>query len=222
MIKKKVISSFSSLYQPERRSTWGDSPHYPRSSSSWVPPAPDRRKPPNKISYNTAPVKHISYNTAPAKHISYNTAPLKYLLTCRSPPGLGAGGTGQTVAGKKDYLRYFSFLKKICSLMLLVTKVHFYHIYTLANQCHWSAWWQILCVHRNHRRTFEKKDCVLSCLFPPTCTRHQFPRGHVQRELLFCKRTLPKICHLRNQWHQPTLYSNTGILVDNDMVKVQA
>ena len=119
----------------------------------------------------------------------------------------GCGWNWTNRGWKKDNSRYFSFLKNICQMKNLPLRMFFlwtyvfYHIYTLANQCHWSALWQILCVHQNHRRSFEKKNCVLSCLFLPTCTRHQFPRGHVQRELLFCKRTLPKICHLRNQWH---------------------
>ena len=104
-----MISSFSSLYQPERRNTWGDSPHYPRSSSSWVPLAPDHRKPPNKISCVSS--QHDTYILQ-----YWSTEIFIHLFTCRSPPGVGAGGTGQTVAGKKDNSRYFSFLKNICQM----------------------------------------------------------------------------------------------------------
>ena len=138
-------------------------------------------------------------------HISYNTDPLKYLFIYL-PADRHLGWVRVELDKpwlEKKIIRDISHFWKISARWknIFFWKYVFYHIYTLANQCHWSALWQILCVHRNHRRTFEKKNCVLSRLFPPTCTRHQFPRGHVQRELLFCKRTLPRICHLRNQWH---------------------
>ena len=164
-----------------------------------------------QISYNTAPLKYLFIYLPADRHLGWVRVELdKPLLEKKIIRDISHFWRTSARWKGWHWKCYFSW------------KYSFYHIYTLANQCHWSALWQILCVHRNHRRTFEKKNCVLSCLFLPTCTRHQFPRGHVQRELLFCKRTLPKICHLRNQWHQPTLYSNIDILLDNDMVKVQA
>ena len=69
--------------------------------------------------------------------LSYNTAPLKYLLTCRSPPGLGAGGTGQTVAGKKDNSRYFSFLKNICQMENLPLRIFSYESMFSTIFTHW-------------------------------------------------------------------------------------
>ena len=118
-----MISSFSSLYQPERRNTWGDSPHYPRSSSSWVPLAPDHRKPPNKISCVSS--QHDTYILQ-----YWSTEIFIHLFTCRSPPGVGAGGTGQTVAGKKIIRDISHFWRKsarwkICHWEYFLMKVCF-------------------------------------------------------------------------------------------------
>ena len=125
-----MISSFSSLYQPERRNTWGDSPHYPRSSSSWVPLAPDHRKPPNKISCVSS--QHDTYILQ-----YWSTEIFIHLFTCRSPPGVGAGGTGQTVAGKKDNSRYFSFLKNICQMENLPLRIFSYKSMFSTVFTHW-------------------------------------------------------------------------------------
>ena len=153
-----MISSFSSLYQPERRNTWDDSPHYPRSSSSWVPLAPDHRKPPNKISCVSS--QHDTYLTillhwnicSPADRL------LDWVRVELDKPWLEK----KIIRDISHFWRTSARWKGWHWKCYFSSKYSFYHIYTLASQCHWSALWQILCVHRNHRRTFEKKDCVLS------------------------------------------------------------
>ena len=216
-----MISSFSSLYQPERRNTWGDSPHYPRSSSSWVPPAPDHRKPSNKISCVSS--QHDTYILQ-----YWSTEIFIHLFTCRSPPGVGAGGTGQTVAGKKIIRDISHFWRisarwKICPWECFFYERMFSTIFThwpisvIGRRCDKSSVSIGTIVAPSKRRIV---FCPVS--FPPPVPDTNFRGVMFKESSSFANVLCLEFAILEINDTNPNFIQTPGVLVDNDMVKVQA